>query len=71
MAFSKIGFWWSLHQLGLNSALDFLKEDVKLMAVCVTTTGPRSKAAKAKTEEGSAREIWEWKRGERERGERG
>lgn len=45
-----------------------LKEDVKLMAVYVTTTEPRSKAATAKTDGGSVREIWEGKRGERERG---
>lgn len=57
-------FCLSLFHLGLNKSLDVsLKEDVKLMAECVSTTGSRSKAATTKTEEGSAREIWKWKRG--------
>lgn len=35
MASSQADFCWSLHWLGLNSALDFLKEHVKLTAVGV------------------------------------
>lgn len=47
-------FLLALGKLSLNSALccGFLKEDVKLMAVHVTTTRPRSNRATAKTEGG-------------------